>query len=872
MAPTTWGSMSSGSLSRVRRHRPTTPSLGDAPRVAWETNARLLLEAVRVAADATVCAVLEYEPGDDLLRVACAAPRRFDRAATHPTAGDCPIATAWLGQTSDRPAQRVEPGCPVCLDRFGAPPRFAVLVSRPGSRSAVVAAFGSKPAAPGPGRLGAARRLARQIGSVVVPIADQHAERLAARELRRRARELAALHQMAARLSSAVSPDDLVTTILDGARRVMSCDSAAVYLAEPTSGRMTSYAIRGFTAEERQWLDRQAASYLDAQSRPTLGSLVVDVQAVPVASAGPDRHQHAGTLTLEGMLCTPLSLHGKIVGVLFLGVRRPGALSTEDYHLATAIADYAAIAIANARLVQSHESNVRNLSTLSRVGQVVAESLQSQLVLQEIARGAAEALAPSSTTVSLLDEERTEIVVAAVHLASPDEDFVRRVPVRASWVGWVIEHNEPVIMTSPGSLPSAVAARFGIASMVGVPIVVQGNAIGALTAYSKSDQHYKQSDVELLQALAAQAAVAIEQANLHQSLIREQAKLEAIVESLEEGLVLVDADGNIAYANRRIGELVGEQPASQPWRTIGGLWSQLVQDAAVPEDVQDRLAELDGRSSTEVTLRLVQPVRRDLSIRCLTVEADGTSVGRGYLLRDVTRQVEVERVKASILATVSHELRTPLAAIKGFASALLRNDMHWSRASRRDFIMQIERETDRLTGLVRNLLDMSRLEAGTLHFEWESCDLADLVRDLLGRSETLIPDHHVCLRVDTLEPECIVDRRFLERVIWNLVENAAKYSPAGSPITVRIARDAAGILISIADRGIGIEPGELERIFERFVRGARVGMAGGTGLGLAICRAIVEVHGGAITVESEPNHGSTFTVSLPDREPAELVE
>ena len=259
----------------------------------------------------------------------------------------------------------------------------------------------------------------------------------------------------------------------------------------------------------------------------------------------------------------------------------------------------------------------------------------------------------------------------------------------------------------------------------------------------------------------------------------------------------------------------------------------------------------------------MRPDRRELSVRSLTVATDGESVGRGYLLRDVTRQAEVERVKASILATVSHELRTPLAAIKGFASALLHEGMEWDRASQRDFITQIEREADPLTGLVRNLLDMSRLEAGTLQFEWERCDLAELVQDLVepvGVAGTRPPDPS---RRDAADPRWVVDRRFLERVIWNLIDNAAKYSPPGSPVTVRIARDATGMRLSVADQGIGIAVEERERIFERFVRGARVGKTGGTGLGLAICRAIVEVHGGTISVESEPGEGSVFTVWLP---------
>ena len=359
----------------------------------------------------------------------------------------------------------------------------------------------------------------------------------AAGDLRRRARELAALHQMAARLSSAASAEALVSTILDGARHVMSCDSAALYLFEPPSEDAERLASRGFTAEERQALDHQAAGLVRTKTRPRWGRPVIN---------------EAGSSAVEGILWAPLVVDGQTIGALCLGGRQPGGLGPGDYGLATAIADYAAIAIANVRLLRSNESNVRNLSTLGRVGQAVAESLQSQLVLQEIVRAAAEALTPSSTTVSLLNEQRTEVVVAAVHLSTPAEDFRRRMPLHDSLAGWIIAHGEPLVVPSPATPTiaqiSASSQSFGIASGAGAPIVVQGETIGAVTAYSTTQRRYRPGDVDLLQALAAQAAIAIEQARLHRSAMQDKAKLEAIVESLQEGLVLVDMQGRIAYA------------------------------------------------------------------------------------------------------------------------------------------------------------------------------------------------------------------------------------------------------------------------------------------------------------------------------------
>ena len=235
---------------------------------------------------------------------------------------------------------------------------------------------------------------------------------------------------------------------------------------------------------------------------------------------------------------------------------------------------------------------------------------------------------------------------------------------------------------------------------------------------------------------------------------------------------------------------------------------------------------------------------------------------------------ESDRLKSALLSSVSHDLRTPLAGIKAAASSLLQDDVRWSEEDRRLFAADIDAEADRLTRLVSNLLDLSRIEAGALvpDKEWE--DAGEIVDRVIRRLEPRLADHPVRRSGNGALPPVRLDAVQIEQVLTNLIENAAKYAPRGAPITVSTTveeRDGARSLrISVADEGPGIPPSERDKIFDKFYRIAgSAGRAGGTGMGLAIVKGLVEAHGGHVVVMGPPagaGHGSTFVVTLPIEE------
>jgi len=245
--------------------------------------------------------------------------------------------------------------------------------------------------------------------------------------------------------------------------------------------------------------------------------------------------------------------------------------------------------------------------------------------------------------------------------------------------------------------------------------------------------------------------------------------------------------------------------------------------------------------------------------------------------RAATIARESDRLKSALLSSVSHDLRTPLAGIKAAASSLLQDDVRWGEEDRRLFAADIDAEADRLTRLVSNLLDLSRIEAGALvpDREWE--DAGELVDRVIRRLEPRLADHPLVRDGDGALPPVRLDAVQIEQVLTNLIENAAKYSPRGAPITVSTAveeRDASRSLrISVADGGPGIPPSERDKIFDKFYRIAgSAGRAGGTGMGLAIVKGLVEAHGGRVAVagpSTGAGHGSVFVVTLPIEESGE---
>jgi len=223
---------------------------------------------------------------------------------------------------------------------------------------------------------------------------------------------------------------------------------------------------------------------------------------------------------------------------------------------------------------------------------------------------------------------------------------------------------------------------------------------------------------------------------------------------------------------------------------------------------------------------------------------------------------EAERLRSSLLSSVSHDLRTPLATITGAASSLLESDRKLDATTRRDLLETLYEEGERLNRLVHNLLEMTRLESGTLQVRKEWHPLEEVVGASLGRLSKPLGDRPVTTRLPADLPLVPIDDVLLEQVLINLLDNAVKHTPQDSPLEITAWAKEGAVTVEIADRGPGLAPGDEERVFDKFYR-SHAATSRGVGLGLAICRGVVEAHGGRIWAENRLGSGVAFRFTIP---------
>ena len=339
-------------------------------------------------------------------------------------------------------------------------------------------------------------------------------------------------------------------------------------------------------------------------------------------------------------------------------------------------------------------------------------------------------------------------------------------------------------------------------------------------------------------------------------LTEERDRAGQILDALDDGVLLLDGAGRLLVAN----------PAARSWFGLPddlrpGLPVQRVlgapQVSALAEEAAEAGAPMVG------TLTLVFPEPRTLTMRAFPL-ADRGPTGRIVVtLTDITQRRRLEVLRRDFVANASHELKTPVAAVRVLAETLLTALPDDPEAGRR-FAERIAREAERLDVLVRDLLDLSRVERGTL--DVEPVDLVGLAKEVVGGYGDLAEERRIRLHSE-LRPQVSMrgDRAQLGLLLSNLLDNALRHTPARGTVCVRLDATESRALIQVADTGEGIPAGELPRVFERFYRvdKARARQTGGTGLGLAIVRHVAEAHGGTVGVDSELGRGSTFTVSLP---------
>ncbi|MBI2964659.1 MAG: CHASE domain-containing protein [Chloroflexi bacterium] len=356
-------------------------------------------------------------------------------------------------------------------------------------------------------------------------------------------------------------------------------------------------------------------------------------------------------------------------------------------------------------------------------------------------------------------------------------------------------------------------------------------------------------------------------------------QLSVILDAALESIVVTDRNGSVVWANGAFARNFGLGDARMlvgvPWRE---LWQRPGVEVAQRERFVAHMNEISANQSLAISsedVDVTRPARRTLSLTSVPVaDHAGTYLGRLWVYRDVTTERAADKAKSVFVSMVSHELRTPLTSVIGFLDLALDEERDRSAGKLSRYLDTARANADRLQRLVRDILDLSSLEAGGIRLDAGPVDVRELVTELVDSMDSEFGEHRLRASVDmpaTVRP-IRGDRGRLAQVLTNLLSNALRYTPAGGEVSVVVREQDGNIQISVRDTGVGIPKEFHEKIFERFVRvGVNGGAAptGGTGLGLAITKTLVELHGGRISLDSTPGQGSTFTVSFPAHEEAD---
>jgi two-component system, OmpR family, phosphate regulon sensor histidine kinase PhoR len=334
-------------------------------------------------------------------------------------------------------------------------------------------------------------------------------------------------------------------------------------------------------------------------------------------------------------------------------------------------------------------------------------------------------------------------------------------------------------------------------------------------------------------------------------------RLDAILSTMIDGILLFDADGKAVMANPAAEELFGLSP--QGW--LGRRDLEIVRNAELHEKMK---AVRHERLVQEHRLSLLFPEKRELIVSLVPVMAAGRDKsGVLAVFHDITRLRHLEKMRADFSANVSHELRTPLTAIRGFAETIHDSAFDDSDSTKR-FAKIIQREAERLGSLIEDVLTLSQIESGKVEINFVPLDARELIEQVMGMMTGRLGNHQLDMAVDEGLPLMYGDRSLLCQALVNLLDNALKYTPAGGRIVVGAGREGESVRLYVKDNGIGIPENAKDRIFERFYRvdRARSRRLGGTGLGLSIVKHIVEAHHGRLSLESYEGKGTEVAIII----------
>jgi NtrC-family two-component system sensor histidine kinase KinB len=688
-----------------------------------------------------------------------------------------------------------------------------------------------------------------------------------------RAARLGNLNTVLALLTETLSPDDVLDTVISSASAVSEATAISVYRYREGAFVMVRCAglSDDFTADPV--LVIQADAGPDGFAQPVvIANAATDARAKHLASMV-QRERKAAWIEL------PLMVGGQGVGVIILYFDTPQAFAPEEIELLRAFANQAAQAIRNADLYagtyRALENRIEQLSTLAALGRSLMMTTHLGVIARQLLEYALDATSAAAGVVLLRDDEAGRMRAAAEH-GYPPGTFASPVLLEQGITGRVLREGQAARCDSAPDEKDFLSLLPGMRSQLSIPVIWQGDIIGAITLESPRPFSAEQSD--FVEQLVNQTVFAFENARLFQRVAEGRDRMQAILNTMTEGLILIDRHEQVALANPRVdilgleshdlvgkdlntllddadllfAERLGFQSGSEMRRMVEGLRALVVR-------AESDIYNLPTDAALRYIRRQLIPVRDE--------QAD--VIGVLLVFNDETEAHNLERAREEFSQLIIHDLRSPLTAVTSSVSLLsemIPPENEFSALIHKT-AGSSQRAIRKLLNRVDSLLDISRMKSGQMSLHLEVAQLGPLVDNVCAELEPLAREMEIVLTLHLPDnpPWLLIDPEKIERVLLNLVDNALKFSPRATPVMIRMQEGDGQVRVEVIDSGPGIPEAERQTIFDRFVQiqNQPTRSRRGSGLGLNFCKLAVEAHGGRIWIEANPGGGSIFAFTLP---------
>jgi K+-sensing histidine kinase KdpD len=505
---------------------------------------------------------------------------------------------------------------------------------------------------------------------------------------------------------------------------------------------------------------------------------------------------------------------------------------------------------------------VRQRDYLLEISRALTEELDLDKLLGRILQYAIEMLAGHAGFIALSTNTGRWTLAVSNGLPDAIQRFLN------AWLDKIPPIVDPKNIQIPEINQLLQQISMGNLSAVGLPLIAQREVIGLIYIFRNYQGVFSPNDRSLLSSFANQAAIAVRNARLYTEVNREKQRTDAMLDSAADGILILNPDHTIERTNAAFARMYGVSQLDLQEMTH----DEVIQWAKPPHGITLESAEAGGWPlSPQAHLYVEGDIQRPNGESPLPVgityapllSMEGSLINTIVTVRDITRFRQADELKSEFISIVSHELKTPVALIKGYVSTLRRKDVEWDCNVMDDSLQVIEEEADRLTGLIENLLEASRLQAGGMQLKMTDLSMHTMAVRLAERFQTQTEKHEIIVDIPETFPVVMADEVRIEQVLSNLLSNAIKYAPKGE-IHISGQNLSNQVIICVSDAGPGIAPGDLPHIFDRFYRAPETSRkTKGAGLGLYLARAIIEAHGGRMWADPKTTEGARVCFSLP---------